>query len=133
MTIDIFTLCDSAQDYNGKMIIVGAFSTLVLNSLPTNYPEFAIAIRIGFEKNESSEHNIEVSIKKIDEEIDLIKPLHAVIPQDNFVNQSFYSNFIIKLNNVSIPSAGEYEMKLKVDGTERITKLNVVNKKQDNK
>ena len=52
MKVDIFTLCDSAQEYNnGKLVIVGTFNSIYAKNFPTDYPEFALVARIMFSQS----------------------------------------------------------------------------------
>lgn len=127
MNVDIFTLCDSAQDYNGKMIIVGTFNSFQLSSFPSPYPDISIAVRLRFDKDEIGKHTIEISIIKSDDNKYLVNPVHAQfdIKEANDDNLNYYTNFILKLNNILIPSAGKYTVILKVDGNEKQTFLNV--------
>ena len=37
MIVDIFTLCDSAKEYQGKLVIVGTFNTISAIQFP-DYP-----------------------------------------------------------------------------------------------
>ncbi len=112
MDINILTLCDSAQDYNGKMVITGTFDTISSYEFPAIHREMAVAIKVSYGKDESIVSTSSISIKKADEDIFLMP--HTQLPPIS-------NNFIVKLNDVVIHKPGEYYVELKVgDTTKRI-------------
>lgn len=131
MQIDIFTLCDSAQEYNGKLVIVGTFNQITAPTFPHVYSEFALVASVRFDKNEKKEHDIEIGIKKSDSDDFLMKP--ARMKASNAGAQGNYSfiNLVIKVNNITIKEKGEYIVYLNVDGEKRETIL-IVNERQYN-
>ena len=66
MDIQIFTLCDSAQEYNGKLVIVGAFNEITASSFPAVHPEMAIVVRTIIENEDKEGHDVEISAFKSD-------------------------------------------------------------------
>ena len=60
MKVDIFTLCDSAQEYGGKLIIIGTFNSIYGKEFPTLHPEFALVARVVFGEDEKGVHNIDL-------------------------------------------------------------------------
>ena len=114
MKTDIFTLCDSAQDYNGKLIIIGTFNKIIVNQIPAMHPEFAVVARIIFDENEKREHNIEFCIKNDDNVF--IMPTHKMkVDTSNYDGKEASINMIVKGNNINIPELGAYSIILKVD------------------
>lgn len=53
MQIEIYTLCDNAQVYAGKAVVVGAFNQVKASKLPVIMPSLTLAVRIVFEKTEA--------------------------------------------------------------------------------
>ena len=51
MGIDVFTLCDGAFNYSGKLTIVGTYDQLNVNTIPINV-RVSLAIKLSFEENE---------------------------------------------------------------------------------
>ena len=64
MIVDIFTLCDSAKEYQGKLVIVGTFNTISAIQFPATHPELAIVARIVMGNQEKGKHTLKISIKK---------------------------------------------------------------------
>ena len=62
MEIEIFTLCDFAQDNGGKLIIVGTFDSMQAKAFPVRHPACAIACRLRFSKKEHGPHSITVRV-----------------------------------------------------------------------
>lgn len=62
MEIEIFTLCDFAQDVMGKMNIIGTFDTVHLPQFPFVLPLACVAIKLRFGKSEEGEHNFKLQM-----------------------------------------------------------------------
>jgi len=52
MKLELFTLCDFAADYGGKLSVVGIFDTLGAKQVPAVHPQCAVAAKMRFEKIE---------------------------------------------------------------------------------
>lgn len=117
MTVDIFTLCDSAKEYQGKLVIVGTFNTIVANQFPVIYPELAIVARIIMNQEEKGEHSLEISVKKKNEDIYLINPFKLEVNNNGLEAEIGNVNLIFNANNISIPSEGKYIVTLKIGDT----------------
>lgn len=117
MTVDIFTLCDSAKEYQGKLVIVGTFNTIVANQFPIIYPELAIVARIIMNQEEKGEHSLEISVKKKNEDIYLINPFKLEVNNNGLEAEIGNVNLIFNANNISIPSEGKYIVTLKIGDT----------------
>ena len=55
MQIEIFTICDYAQVYAGKAVVMGAFNQMKAQKLPVVVPNLTLAVRVSFEKEESGD------------------------------------------------------------------------------
>lgn len=60
MEIEIFTLCDYAQDNNGKLTIVGTFDTMNLPNFPIQSPPCFLALRIRVGKDQGNQHSLRI-------------------------------------------------------------------------
>lgn len=129
MQVNIFTLCDNAQEYNGKMVIVGTFNQISATKFPSIHAEFAIVASIGFDENEKKEYDIEIGIKKSDSELFLMNPVKMKASNADTQGEYTYINLIVKGNNVEIKEPGKYIVYLKVDSEVRETVL-VVSERQ---
>ena len=65
MVIDLFTLCDGAYNYNGKLTIVGTIDTMFVPEVPAKV-QFSIAMKLRFDTTESGKHSMMVRIKDVD-------------------------------------------------------------------
>jgi len=125
MKTDIFTLCDSAQDYNGKLVIIGTFNRIIVNQIPTIHPEFAVVARIIFDEHEKKEYNIEFSIKN-DDDI-FIMPTNTIkVDTTHSKGKETSINLIVKGNNINIPQLGTYNVILKIEDQSWKSPLEVV-------
>ena len=126
MKVDIFTLCDSAQEYGGKLIIVGTFNSIYAKEFPTLHPEFALVARVVFSENEKDVHKIDFSVKKNDENVYSMPPGQMTADTTNTKGKDAIINVVVKGNNIPIPSDGTYVVTLKVDDKVWESDLHVV-------
>lgn len=126
MKVDIFTLCDSAQEYGGKLIIVGTFNSIYAKEFPTLHPEFALVARVVFGEDEKGVHNIDFSIKKNGEEVYIMPPGQMTADTTNTKGKDAIINVVVKGNNIPIQSEGTYIVTLKVDDKVWVSDLHVV-------
>lgn len=129
MFVDIFTLCESAQEYGGKLVIVGTFNRIIADKFPFVYPELAIVARMGFAKEEKGMHHLELSIKKDGEDIYLMNPVQMDADNSSIEGDHSFMNLVFKGNNIEIPSPGIYKVILKIDDQVRESELYVETKK----
>ena len=66
MQIEIFTICDYAQVYAGKAVVMGAFNQMKAQKLPVVVPNLTLAVRVSFEKEESGDKTFYFYIKNPD-------------------------------------------------------------------
>ena len=62
MVIDLFTLCDGAYNYNGKLTIVGTLDSISVPDVPAKV-QFSIAMKLRFNPDEEGKHTLIVRIK----------------------------------------------------------------------
>ena len=113
MIVDIFTLCDSAKEYQGKLVIVGTFNT-----------------RIVMGNQEKGKHTLKISIKKENEDAYLVNPFNMDIDNSNLQTEVGNLNLIFNVNNLLIPSAGKYVVTLEIGELVKESTLYVVTVKQ---
>ncbi len=56
MNIQLAAVCDFADDYQGKLCVVGAFDTLCSPSFPVVHPQCSIALRLVFTAEDVGKH-----------------------------------------------------------------------------
>ena len=125
MKVDIFTLCDSAQEYNGKLVIIGTFNGIYAKEFPTIHPEFALVARVIFSETEKGIHNFEFSIKKSDKEEFLLPIGKMTADNSDSKGKDTAVNVVVKGNNILIAEPGTYIVTLKVDDKIWESDLNV--------
>ena len=124
MTVDIFALCDFAQDNNGKLTIVGVYNSILVKKTPFTRSMYLVA-RLYFDRNEvGKSHKIKISIIDEKNQSPLIKPIENELPLEDG-KEGVFCNLIFELGNFAFPSDGIYNFKLSVDDKERSLSLNV--------
>lgn len=124
MKVNILTLCDFAQDNNGKLTIVGVFDSIVAPKVPLIKSMFYVA-RICFTPDDSEKkHKIKVSIIDEKKQTLLINPIVNDIQVDASKN-NVSCNLIFELGNFTLPSEGIYNFKLEIDDVVQSISLNV--------
>ena len=101
MIVDIFTLCDSAKEYQGKLV-----------------------------NQEKGKHTLKISIKKENEDAYLVNPFNMDIDNSNLQTEVGNLNLIFNVNNLLIPSAGKYVVTLEIGELVKESTLYVVTVKQ---
>jgi hypothetical protein len=116
MEIEIFTLCDYAQDMKGKFVIVGTFDTIFPSVYPCIHPSCSVALRLRFSDEEQGDHMLKIRIidskgneiiKNIEGKIQVAVPMkghHSTV------------NFALQLNQLKFDQAGKYAIELYFDG-----------------
>jgi hypothetical protein len=115
MNIEVFTLCDAATDYSGKLNILGTFDAINFKQLPATFPHCAIALRIRFSKIEAGHHKVQINFVNQDG-----KPFMPSLNGDIQVRiapekQSTTANLILGVNNLKFEKDGPYTIDLAVD------------------
>ncbi len=115
MEIEIFTLCDYAQDMKGKLVLVGTFDTIFPKQYPCTHATCCIALRLRFSEDEQGQHKLKLRlidskgkeiINKIEGNIQVQTPVkghHSTI------------NFALQLNQLKFETAGKYAFELYID------------------
>jgi hypothetical protein len=116
MEIEIFTLCDFAQDNNSKLTIVGTFDSIHSKQFPVQHPSCSVACRLRFSAKEAGEH--EIRIRMIDRDArETIQPIEGKINIGTPPNGQFATvNFIVNFNQLKFEKAGRYSFELYIDG-----------------
>ena len=115
MTIDIFTLCDNARNYGDKLVIMGSYTNIVTKSFPLTIPEIATVTRIRFHDDEREEYDIQIYLKKENNDTYLITPQKVKANTKEILGKNPVINYIVKANNVVIPEPGVYKMILSIN------------------
>lgn len=117
MNVDVFTLCDFAQNTPGnKMNIVGTFNRIFARQIPAVHPLCALAVLMRFQQIEQGTKNIRVSIIDSDGR-PVVPTLEAQLNVQISPNESDASvPLAVVIQQISLPRFGEYSVDLAVDG-----------------
>lgn len=115
MEIEIFTLCDYAQDYSGKLLVVGTFDVITSQNFPCVHPSCSIAGRLRFSEKEVGPHELKLRLTN-SSDLDIVPPIEGQI-QINKPEVGNYStiNFAITMGQLKFESAGKYSIQLYID------------------
>ena len=116
MEVEIFTLSDYAENFNGKLTIVGTFDAINSNVFPVIQPICALSLRLRFSEKETGNHK--VTIRLIDKSSKELNKIDGDLTVMNPVNGSNYSsvNLVMKFNNLKFETEGQYSFELLIDG-----------------
>jgi hypothetical protein len=116
MEIEIFTLCDYAQEHAGKLFINGTFDLIHGQEFPLVHPAFAIAGRFRFAETEGGPHKLKLA-GKTPKGADFIQPIEGEI----FINKPnppldyTSTNFAITFSQLKFDEPGVYTFELYID------------------
>lgn len=117
MEVQILTLCDNAQEYNGKLVVVGAFNQINALSYPTKIPEMSIVAHLSFAEEDNGQHMITFGLTNEATGMEIIKsqPYTQKIDMQG-KNHAVNVNFVVKAPNFLVPNEGRYILYVDVDG-----------------
>jgi hypothetical protein len=76
MEIEIFTLCDFAQDNSGKLTVVGTFDGIHSKQFPFVQANFSVACRLRFSEKEIGEHHMRLRLIDMDGK-EIVQPIQG--------------------------------------------------------
>ncbi|WP_289293350.1 MULTISPECIES: hypothetical protein [Bacteroides] len=116
MEIEILTLADNAQNYQGKLVVVGTFNMINSLSFPFKY-SFTLVCKFRLLKDEKIFENI--SIKLIDENEAIIAPeVTGKLTSEGGIdgNNPFKTiDFIVNFNQVEFAKEGVFRVMVNTD------------------
>jgi hypothetical protein len=114
MDIEVLVICDSAQIYQDKLVVVGTFNTIYAEHCPFVYPAFSLACRLNYtDSNESGTKDVKIAI--IDEKGQSIMPVmdfSVAIPYD--IRESYISNIVAGFANIKFDNFGRYSIRISI-------------------
>lgn len=119
MFVEIFSICDAATDYGGRLNLLGAFEGIAAPSAPVTRDRCSIAARIRFTAAETGSHAIE--IRFIDSNGQVVGPkMEAnILSKVRAGSDSGAHNLVLNINRLKLPAFGNYEIQLCIDGEMR--------------
>jgi hypothetical protein len=120
MHVDIFSLCDFAQESGGKLTLVGAFDTVFTRQFPAVHPYMCLALRLRFYIHEEGKHPIKIEFAAPDGS-ELIRPIEGELAVSDFSGSSRVVHSVFNFVNTPIEREGTISITLNVDGREVLT------------
>jgi hypothetical protein len=116
VNVEIFTLCDAAADYQGRLSILGVFDTIFAPQLPARHPHCAVALRMTFERTEQGEHSLVLHIVDMDGRfvVPELKGAFGVEIPEGSGRASV--NLVLNLGQIQFDKYGEHAINIAVDG-----------------
>lgn len=116
MQVEHAILADyGATTSDGKLIAVGIFSTIVVESVPSQYPHMALVLRIHVHPGEAAEHLFNVNLTDPDG-----RPLFKVEGrfgvEESARGEGAFAQVVINMNNLRFPKAGPHSFDILIDG-----------------
>ena len=116
MKLEIFTLCDAATDSGRKLNILGSFDTLWAKEEPIAHPACAIAIKMRFARIEEGNHRVKLTFADADGKLVMPGLDSSVAVRLGPKDSSGTVNLVLNIQQIRLPSFGEYTIDLAVDG-----------------
>lgn len=120
MKIEIFTLCDFAQENSGKLTIVGTFDTIVAREFPCSHPSVYIVVRLRFDLWEFGKHTFRIEARDLDGEA-LTVPVSGGMEVRGVGNATAVSHIIFNVSNIRFRASGMASFTLFLDEVETAT------------
>ena len=116
MQIEIFTLCDAATVWMGKLNILGPIDQIIAPQFPTVHALCAVGLRVRFERIEEGTHAIEINVVNADGK-PIIPDLKAEVGVW-FGNDDLWRcvNLALPISQLRLEAPGNYSIDLAVDG-----------------
>ncbi len=115
MKTDLFSLCDFAADYNGKLSVIGVFDSLYTKQDSAAVRQCSVALRLRYDNKDEGKHTIKLSlsdgegktvVQLVETEIDLRASETA---------PTSILQLALSLGNLTLPRIGIYSVDLHVD------------------
>lgn len=116
MKVDIFTLCDFAQEMSGKLVIVGTFDTIFSDRLPATHRTCSIVARIRFSDTEAGQHSFKISVLDDNSNKEILSPPSGFFDfKISSDENSGSANIVLGITLLQLTSYGTYSVNLSID------------------
>jgi hypothetical protein len=117
MKIELFTLCDFAQENAGKLTIVGTFDTISAREFPCVHPGLSIVVRLRHDLWEFGRHRFRVETRDLDGTA-IAPPVDGSLEVRGAGNATAVSHIIFNVVNARFKAPGVVSWTLFVDDAE---------------
>ncbi len=117
MEVEIFTLCEFANTYEGnKLTIVGTFDGISAQQFPVQHPTCSLAVKLRFAESEAGQHTMLLKMVN-DKGVAVFPELQGNIEVGRPpAGQHAAVAMAIHLNQLPFERAGRYSFELHIDG-----------------
>ncbi|MDZ4860151.1 MAG: hypothetical protein SGI88_14325 [Candidatus Hydrogenedentes bacterium] len=130
MDVEIFTLCDFAQNNGGKLVLVGPFDVILSAKAPHVHHACSVALRLRFQKSEEGKHELKLNILDLDG-TRIVNELSGELDvkiHPGFLGQAV--DIVFQIPNLQLPKFGTYALTLTWDRNhQRSVPFSVIEKK----
>lgn len=116
MKVELFAMCDAANDSGGKLNMLGVYDTINAPATPVVQPRCSLAIKVRFDRIERGDHRLKLGIVDPDGK-PVVPPLEAPLKMafpDTIPSAA--AQLILDLQNVRFERFGEFAIDLAIDG-----------------
>jgi hypothetical protein len=117
MKVELFTLCDFAQENGGKLTVVGTFDTIIARDFPCVHPHLSIVIRIRYDLWEFGSHSFRIETRDLNGQMN-IEPVSGNMEVKGVGNASAVSHLVFSISNLQFKSSGVVNFVLYIDEKE---------------
>lgn len=115
MKTNIFTLCDSAKEYGGKLVIVGTLNQIQVATFPARNIQFDMVASIIFDGTDTTNHTLKISVAEKSTGAYVLPDLTTQIEITDKQDEQKTLNVILSCLPLEFPRAGEYTFTLTLD------------------
>ncbi len=122
MELLVASLCDSANDYHGKLCMLGCFDTICAAQMPVVHPQCSLALRICFRPEDEGEHRFRIAF--IDDDGKPVMPPFEPKIQVSFPGDSYFitRNLVLNIQRLQFKAPGQYSIDIQ-DGERMLTRV----------
>lgn len=117
MKIELFTLCDFAQENDGKLTLVGTFDTIIARDFPCTHSSLYIVVRLRYDLWEFGRHQFRVETRDLDGE-HAMPPITGTMEVRGVGNATAVSHIVFNLSNARFKAPGVVSFTLYLDDRE---------------
>lgn len=114
MEVEIFTVCDFAQDNGGKLTIVGTFDRIASAVFPCVHSALSVALRLRFANSEEGAHSLKLRLTD-SSNVNIIEPLQGDLNVGPSALGYSAVNLVINFQSVKFETEGRYSFELHIN------------------
>jgi len=117
MKIEMFTVCDYAEEISGKLVVVGTFDTIFSSRFPCMHHQLSVVIRVRFDLWEFARHPFRIEIRDLEGKM-CMDPLVGAIDVVGAGNATAVSHLLFSISNLRFTRPGVINFVIYMDDKE---------------